>query len=777
LNAGPGRTWYLWSTGATTQSIWVKYQDSYRVKAQDVHCIVYDTVMVTTVAPPYITNNPLSKTICTGESTNIPVTANLAGVMFHWTATLTSGNLSGFSADSGLVINQTLVNNGSTAGVVTYHVTPKMGDCAGTPVDYVVTVNVGDRVDVTVAVSGNTVCAGTLVTFTATAIYGGSTPVFQWQVNGVNVGTNSPTYAYVPTNGDIVKCILISSNTVCTSNNPATSTTITMVVNPLQPVSVSVSPSANPVCAGTLVNFTAVPVNGGTTPHFQWEVNGLIAGTNSPVYSYVPANGDAITCTLTSNESCPSGNPALSNIVIMSVSPLLTTGVAIAVSSNPFCAGSSVTFTATPANGGVAPIFQWKVNGVNSGTNSPVFDYIPVNGDIVTCSMVSSDACSTGNPAQSNPITMVVNANLPAGITIAATANPFCPGSAVTYTATPVNGGSAPAYQWRVNAVNAINATNAVFSFSPLPGDEVSCVVTSNLNCVTANPATSNIITMVAAIKPSVTFTPCNDLITTVNAKPFQLKGGTPIGGVYSGPGVTSATGMFDPASAGTGIRTIQYSYTNVATCSDFKTITITVQPAPAFNCGNTLTDIRDGRQYTTFSLPNGKCWTSANLDFGFRISELVPQTDNCIAERYFRPTSHVPRPSFYQWDELMAYQTAEASQGLCPPGWHVPTSAEWDELLSFYIGPGQAAGPMKDTLLFNGFQSYQQGFLYLNHTWAFATGLYAGSMYWSSTLSGSSTPSGSRAIARGLNEYNPSVSKYEALRGNGFGVRCVKDM
>jgi uncharacterized protein (TIGR02145 family) len=156
----------------------------------------------------------------------------------------------------------------------------------------------------------------------------------------------------------------------------------------------------------------------------------------------------------------------------------------------------------------------------------------------------------------------------------------------------------------------------------------------------------------------------------------------------------------------------------------------------------------------------------------------LVPQTDNCTPEFYINPNSAIPNPnSVYQWDELMQYQTSEASQGLCPPGWHVPTSAEWDELLSFYNGPGQAAGPMKDTLLVNGFQSYQQGFLYLNHTWAFATGLYAGSMYWSSTLSGSSTPSGSRAIARGLNGYNPSVSKYEALRGNGFGVRCVKDM
>ena len=118
-----------------------------------------------------------------------------------------------------------------------------------------------------------------------------------------------------------------------------------------------------------------------------------------------------------------------------------------------------------------------------------------------------------------------------------------------------------------------------------------------------------------------------------------------------------------------------------------------------------------------------------------------------------------------------MQYQTAEGSQGLCPPGWHIPTSAEWDQLLLFCNGPGQAGGPMKDTLLVNGFQSHQQGFLYLNNTWAFTSGNTAGTMFWTSTTSGAA-----RAVARGLNEYNPSVSRYEAAKGNAFATRCLKD-
>jgi uncharacterized protein (TIGR02145 family) len=212
---------------------------------------------------------------------------------------------------------------------------------------------------------------------------------------------------------------------------------------------------------------------------------------------------------------------------------------------------------------------------------------------------------------------------------------------------------------------------------------------------------------------------------------------------------------------------------------------TILVQPIPVFNCGNNLTDIRDNKIYPTVQI-GSQCWMQTNLDFGITISDLVPQTDNCIPEKhtsncappfvhssFLIPHSSFPilSCSFYQWDELMRYDPVSATQGICPPGWHVPTSAEWDHLLSFYNGPGLAGGTLKDDLLPNGFQSQQQGFLYLNNTWAFTTGLSAGTMYWTSTSLGAD-----RAVARGLNEYNMSVSRYEAARANAFGVRCLRD-
>jgi len=84
-------------------------------------------------------------------------------------------------------------------------------------------------------------------------------------------------------------------------------------------VSVSINPSANPVAADLPVTFSAVPSHGGTTPVYQWKVNGFNTGTNSPTFTYVPVNGDEVTCVLTSSETCTTGNPATSNIVVMTV--------------------------------------------------------------------------------------------------------------------------------------------------------------------------------------------------------------------------------------------------------------------------------------------------------------------------------------------------------------------------------------------------------------------------------------------------------------------------
>ena len=87
----------------------------------------------------------------------------------------------------------------------------------------------------------------------------------------------------------------------------------------------------------------------------------------------------------------------------------------------------------------------------------------------------------------------------------ASTSDPVCPGTTVTYTAVPENGGSSPTYLWKVNG-SEVGTNNAVYSYTPANNDQVSCILTSGLPFVTGNPATSNLITMTVTELPGADF-------------------------------------------------------------------------------------------------------------------------------------------------------------------------------------------------------------------------------------------------------------------------------
>jgi uncharacterized protein (TIGR02145 family) len=730
-------------------------------------CIGRDTVQLTTTPIPLVTNNKLTDTICSGESTNIPLTSVPTGANFHWTATLTSGTVTGFNADSGLVINQVLTDLLPTPGIVTYHITPKIGSCTGATVDFQVTVIPGDSVKVDIAPFTNNVCAGTPVTFTAIPTNPGLTPFFQWKVNGGNQGTNSTVFTYVPTNGDLVSCTLTSSLTVCVSNNPASSIQYPVSVSPNLPVSITLTSAPATICAGQQVTFTAHPGNGGTTPAYQWYLNSSPAGTNSDTYTFTPVNGDLVSCTLTSSETCTINNPAPSTQYPVTVTPLTPVSITITSSQNPFCAGSSITFNATPNGGGLTPSYQWKVNGVNVGGGASVYTYTPGSGDIVCCILNSSLPCVSGNPATSNCITMIVDTGLPAGVSINAVPNPFCPGSSVTLTATPSNGGPLPTYQWKVNGINT--GTGSSYTYNPVNGDSLRCIMTSNLSCVTGSPASSSKIILSGTLASSVSFAACFDTITTINAKPIKLKGGIPLGGTYTGPGVNSGNGTYTPALAGVGTHTITYSYTNAALCTALAHTHIINYPLSIVNCGTPITDPRDNKVYQTVQI-GSQCWLASNLNFGSILASSQDQRDNCIAEKYCyndNPVNCTNHGGLYQWDEVMRFDETPADQGFCPPGWHIPSENDWNLLFSVYINSGFAGSPLKYSG-YSGFNALLSGARHINRGWdfqGFAT------FFWSST-----PRSDNKAWAHGMNEVDPSVSLYPASRVNAFSVRCLKD-
>ena len=113
-----------------------------------------------------------------------------------------------------------------------------------------------------------------------------------------------------------------------------------------------------------------------------------------------------------------SGYDSLSMSGSATVSEISTSAVNIAInaSQNPVISGTSVTYTATPTNGGTSPVYQWYVNNQSVGTNSASYSYTPLNNDIIKCSLTSNLQCTTNNPATSNNITMTVNQPLIASV-------------------------------------------------------------------------------------------------------------------------------------------------------------------------------------------------------------------------------------------------------------------------------------------------------------------------------------------------------------------------
>ena len=347
--------------------------------------------------------------------------------------------------------SSTFIYNPSNGDTITCELTSDVSCPDGNPAissTIIMTVSPNLPASVSITVSMNPSCQNALVIFTAHAVNGGPSPIYQWKVGNTNVGTNDSTYTYVPNNGDVVKCLMTSSNP-CNAGPPVVSNSIVMIVSPGLPVGVNINASANPVCLGIPVTYTATVTNGGTNPSYQWKVNGTTYGTNTS-YSYTPSDGDVITCVVSSTSSCATGNPATSNSITMIVSSNLPVSLIITASANPCCAGQTVTFTASPTNEGTNPFFQWEVNGIDMGPHSPVFSYIPTNNDNVWCILTSSYSCATGSPAYSDTIHMTVNPNLPVSVTITSSKNPSCAGDPVLFTATPVNGGTSPNYQWKV---------------------------------------------------------------------------------------------------------------------------------------------------------------------------------------------------------------------------------------------------------------------------------------------------------------------------------------
>ena len=359
-----------------------------------------------------ITNNPSNVTVCAGSNATFSIAATNA-TNYQWQVNTGAGwtNVTNNATYAGASTN-TLNITGVSVSMNNYQyrdsVSSACTNAISSPATLFVTTPVTPAVSITTPT--NPICAGIAATFTATPVNGGTTPAYQWQKNGINVGTNSPNYTDNSlANNDIIK-VKLTTNLTCVTASTAFSNAITMTVNPIVTPTAAISGSANNICATTPVTFTANITSGGTTPTYQWQKNGANVGANAATYSdNALANGDIIKLVLTSNAPCTTAATVSSNSITMVVNPLVTPAISITSPGSSICPGTSVSFTATATNGGSSPSYQWTKNGVNAGTNSTSYtDNNLTNGDVIKATLTSNANCTTATTAVSNSITMIV---------------------------------------------------------------------------------------------------------------------------------------------------------------------------------------------------------------------------------------------------------------------------------------------------------------------------------------------------------------------------------
>jgi gliding motility-associated-like protein len=158
----------------------------------------------------------------------------------------------------------------------------------------------------------------------AATLDGGADPLYQWKLNGVNAGTGDTVFAIAaPASTDLVSCVM-TSNAECVVDPVAVSNTLSVPVIPIPVTGVDIAASAVNVCTDSLVSFTATPVNGGTTPFYQWKVGGAVVDTTGPVYATsLLKDGEMVSCTMTGSLSC-SPPVTAPEVIQMTVYPLPT---------------------------------------------------------------------------------------------------------------------------------------------------------------------------------------------------------------------------------------------------------------------------------------------------------------------------------------------------------------------------------------------------------------------------------------------------------------------
>lgn len=384
------------------------------------------------------------------------------------------------------------------------------------------------------ALSATTVCQGSTVTLASTV----NSVSYDWHVNGVSLplNQNNSDTIYATVAGTYYA---VHDNGICTD----TSNTIVVTLNALPNTAIT---SPGTLCvAGSAVNLQAA------TPGGTWSGTGITSSSQGTFDPSVAGIGSAsVVYELTDANNCYNADT-----IQITVNPLPDAGFTTSVS---LCSNGAPVLLTPNTPGGT-----FNGTGIINGATGSFDPSVAGAGSVAVTYTVSANGCQ-------NSATQNLTVNAAPVITFGSSPSICGSSSPVNLSATPASG------TWSGPGIT--NPTVGTF-------DPVAAGGTGNYTVVYAYTDGNNCtgvdsITIPVAPLPDASFNIPGTLCS--NGSPVTFVPTTP-GGTWSGSGVGSSNGVFDPSAVSPG--SIPVSYTVVVSgCSNTSTQNVVVNAVPNVN-------------------------------------------------------------------------------------------------------------------------------------------------------------------------------------------------
>jgi len=354
---------------------------------------VFDTVYITVsnFVLPSVDIHTINNPICSGDFVTFTLTGTNAG-----TNPVMSWFINGLISGSGNSLQDTIYYGDEVVIILISSLQCVLSDTVADTSHVLIYPITSPEVEI-FQYPDTVVCVGDTLTFTADVGNVAEPPLYYWYLNG-SLTHFGPTFSSSFLDpGDTIMLMVTSSNPCGPDSGYDT---VAVMINPIVTPQVSIITSADTICDGDPVTFTAGVIDGGNIPSYHWYLNGLLVGNDSIFTSATLSSTDTVTIWLTISSACALVD-SISDSATITVIPLVLPSVTIFASEDTICLGDVVTFVANPIGGGQFTTYQWQINGVDvMGQTSDVFTTSLLQpGDSVSVLFYPNSACTDPDSA------------------------------------------------------------------------------------------------------------------------------------------------------------------------------------------------------------------------------------------------------------------------------------------------------------------------------------------------------------------------------------------